>query len=46
MVKAEVIPPAPTQGEVMFMKMDNQSHFEVSFILFLSCVGSFFFEIK
>lgn len=44
MVKAGVSPP-PTQGVVVFMKMDNQSRFEVSFILLLLCVRSFLFEI-
>lgn len=29
----------------MLMKLDNQSHFEMSFILFLLCVENFFFEI-
>lgn len=28
----------------MFMKMDKQSHFKMSFILFLPCLGNFFFE--
>lgn len=29
----------------MLMKMDNQNHFEMSFILFLLCLENFFFEI-
>ena len=43
MVKAGVS--APPQGVVVFMEMDNQSRFEVSFILLLLCVRSFLFEI-
>lgn len=44
MVKAGVVYPV-SLSVVMFMKMDNQSHFEMSFTLFLLGLGNLFFEI-
>ena len=41
MVKAGVAPPLAPLGVVMFIRLDNQSHFKMSFILFLLCLENF-----